>query len=109
MGHIHSEGYLFHIDGVANLFLNCRALLFLNCVLHSVTNLRRGKMRRKWRAGNDLLINCRTLLLVHCIALLLVNCVADLDQFVSYVVLVFSFFFLQNFKHIIVTCSFTVS
>ena len=44
MDHIYSEGYLFHIDGVANLFLNCRALLFLDGVLHSVTDLKTEKM-----------------------------------------------------------------
>ena len=46
MDHIYSEGYLFHIDGVANLFLNCRALLFLNGVLHSVADLRTEMMKR---------------------------------------------------------------
>ena len=41
-----NEAYLFHIDGVANLFLNCRALLFLNGVLHSVADLRTEMMKR---------------------------------------------------------------
>ena len=37
---------LLNVDGVANLFLNCRALLFLNGVLHSVADLRTEMMKR---------------------------------------------------------------